>query len=638
MSPPAFIDHLLYAELLVALGYTRLAEYEVATILETHPEHREALSLLAKIKHVRGELSGTIACWAQLYTLVPHSRMSRMHLLSMLHMAQDPERGAGEFIATGQFQLVRKPAAYLELEEAFRLFLARRPRDAQAHCRQVARRHRERDAGIFKLAALTEAWFFELSGDLPQAKVQLERLGLERGLEKDVDRLLALVSIYERLGGRDDLRAAVSICAHLECELEPMQVLGRLAQLHRRLGNEDEAQTYEARHSQAFARGMHRLTSDDVLAAATQHYVPLSELRRLRPIDKNGGHPSSPCERAISAAFAGKTQEALDLLANPAQAVEERYRADLLWEAGEHQQALHVFFSAVEADPDDLWVVRWLVDRAPQSAAARSGLRRAGLLARMRRTLEQTIRVESTHAALHRQLAWVLELQAAGQAMAVRYHRRAELLEQAAALRQRPIGRVLAAAAYQILGNPRGLIHEIWADRATTEPGRGGQLEAILGTVTAELRAEVQNIFLAMREYARVKFPERTQDVLDFNYTLKITKEDEPSHGSSAGLPTALAFLSVFLQEPAPQDLAATGQVITDAHDVVVVRPIGDAEYKVRGTYHRDLRGILMPQGNREGLVGTPLVPRRVLEEVVLYVSNLDEAIAAFFGEHTFAP
>src|SRR5262249_8631392 len=150
---------------------------------------------------------------------------------------------------------------------------------------------------------------------------------------------------------------------------------------------------------------------------------------------------------------------------------------------------------------------------------------------------------------------------------------------------------------------------------------------------TPEMQKAVRNTFLAVREYARSRFPHRTADILDWDYTYKVTKEDEPSGGLSAGLPTALAFLSVFLQEPVPQDLAFTGVVISDAHDVLVVRNVGDAEYKVKAGYHRNLRAVVLPAENRRDLAESTLVPRGATDEVVRWVSSVDEAMTIAFGD-----
>ena len=130
--PPELEERLRYAKVLVELGDLSLAELEVAEVLDVSPEHPEALSLFAKLKHMRRQLSLAVACSAQLQSRRPGSgQQARMHLESMLHLAQNPTQGAGEFLAMGQFQLVQKPTAYLALEEAFRLYVARRPNEAR---------------------------------------------------------------------------------------------------------------------------------------------------------------------------------------------------------------------------------------------------------------------------------------------------------------------------------------------------------------------------------------------------------------------------------------------------------------------------------------------------------------------------
>jgi|SRR5437879_2451781 len=106
------------ARVLVELGELTQAEAEVAAILEESADDLDTLRLFSKIKHMRGQLSLALACYAQLQARGTAPRESaRLHLESMLRMAQDPERGAGEFLAVGQ-RLVQKPAAYLALEEA----------------------------------------------------------------------------------------------------------------------------------------------------------------------------------------------------------------------------------------------------------------------------------------------------------------------------------------------------------------------------------------------------------------------------------------------------------------------------------------------------------------------------------------
>jgi ATP-dependent Lon protease len=146
----------------------------------------------------------------------------------------------------------------------------------------------------------------------------------------------------------------------------------------------------------------------------------------------------------------------------------------------------------------------------------------------------------------------------------------------------------------------------------------------------------VRNTFLSVREYARAKWPQQTRDILDHTYTYKVTKEDEPSGGLSAGLPTALAFLSVFLDRPIPQDVASSGVLVTDSHDVMVLHAVGEPEYKARGAYNRNLDRLILPVGNRKDLARSPLVPPAVCAEIVRYASDLDEAVALIFGEDVF--
>jgi ATP-dependent Lon protease len=160
--------------------------------------------------------------------------------------------------------------------------------------------------------------------------------------------------------------------------------------------------------------------------------------------------------------------------------------------------------------------------------------------------------------------------------------------------------------------------------------------EDILGSLTDEMRDDVRNTFLAVREYAQSKFPHSTRDLLDFNYTFKVTKDDEPSGGTSAGLPAAMAFLSMFLQRSVPQDAAFTGVVVTDAHDVINVRPVGDIEHKVGAAYHRNLRTIVVPAGNRAQLEQSSTIPRVIVGEIVRNAATLEEATRLVFGEDAF--
>jgi hypothetical protein len=210
-----------------------------------------------------------------------------------------------------------------------------------------------------------------------------------------------------------------------------------------------------------------------------------------------------------------------------------------------------------------------------------------------------------------------------------------------AALHERewPVGRVLSAAVYHFAGRAWGLMHEVWVTRRPAEiRAAGGHLprDAVLGNLTDDLRAAIDNTFLAVREYARARFPHLTEDVMDYVYGYKVTKEDEPSGGSSAGLPTALAFLGVFLQRPIPQDVAFTGALVADAHDVLTIRPIGEVDFKVKAACHRNLRLMVVPRGNRPDLERSPRVPRAIVDQLVRYVDSFDDAVRIAFGDQVF--
>src|SRR5579885_1203299 len=98
---PAPESRLPYARVLVELGELDEAEREIAEALDDDPGDLTALNLFAKIKHMKGELSQAIACWAQLHARSPHNEITLMCLSALLQIAKDPARGAGEYVALG---------------------------------------------------------------------------------------------------------------------------------------------------------------------------------------------------------------------------------------------------------------------------------------------------------------------------------------------------------------------------------------------------------------------------------------------------------------------------------------------------------------------------------------------------------
>jgi tetratricopeptide (TPR) repeat protein len=636
-------ERLRYAKILVEMGDLGLAELEVAEVLDESPEDLEALSLFAKLKHMRRQLSLAVACAAQLQSKRQFSgEQARMHLESMLHLAQDPTHGAGEFLALGQFQLVQKPTAYLALEEAFRLYVTRRPNEASATCRSVATRYRDRDPEVYKLAVLAEAWIYELIGDLEVAAEILEHLGTERGFETDIDRLMALVGLYEKSGTRERLEAAVNICRYLEQQFEEPTVLGRLAILYRRLSDREQAAEYEKRHLVGYRRSMHRPEFAEAIEVASRRFLPIERLRQIRFPDRSLRPDASEREHAVAAALDGELAPAKRFFSKEPSLIDLKYWANLedLEGNGNRDRAVELYARALQQDPSDLHVVGRLLDYASQNHSKMIAelFRKGSLVGPVLETLESAVHRSPNDHRLWRRLATLFRLQNGDSEQHRRFAERASALERSAQERSRAIGRVLSAATYRFAGTVHGLIHEVWATRELAPPGQGGILrrDDILGNVTDEMRGNVRSTFLAVREYAQAKFPHSGRDILDYNYGYKVTKEDEPSGGTSAGLPTALAFLSLFLQRPIPQDVTSTGVVVTEAHDVLTVRTVGDVEQKVDGAYHRNLHMILVPLGNRPILERSSIVPRAICDEIVRYVSDIDEAVRLVFGDLEF--
>jgi tetratricopeptide (TPR) repeat protein len=641
-SPSEIEERLRYAKVLVELGDLTLAEMEVAEVLDVSPEHLEALSIFAKLKHMRRQLSLAVACGAQIQSRRPGSgQQARMHLESMLHLAQDPTHGAGEFLAMGQFQLVQKPTAYLALEEAFRLYVARRPNEACGTSRAVANRYRDRDHEVYKLAVLAESWIYELIGDLEGASGILEDLGRERGFETDIDRLMALVSLYEKAGTRDRLEAAVNICKYLEQNYEDTEVLGRLTLLYRRLGEREAAVEYEKRHLLAYRRSRHRADLVDLVSVAASRFIPIERLRQIRLPEFSPPPYLSRREEALAGALRGDIETAKELLSRDGDLLDRKYRANLEdLSNGTNPGAIELYAGVLKDDPTDIHVISRVLDLQSQSPSPvfEELLRDPKVMATVLETLESAVHTTPNDFRLWRRLAALFQIQRGETPQYRRFAERADALEHSSRERSRTIGRVLSAATYRFAGRIHGLIHEVWATRELASPGQGGILrrDDILGNVTDEMRGSIRSTFLAVREYAQAKFPHSTRDIFEYNYSYKVTKEDEPSGGTSAGLPTALAFLSLYLQRPIPQDVASTGVVVTDAHDVLTVRTVGDVEYKVDGAYHRNLRTILVPVGNRPILERNSLVPREICDEIVRYVADLDEAARLMFGDLEF--
>lgn len=626
------------ARVQVELGELYDAELLIAQVLDGAPDDLDALSLLAKVKHMRGELSQAIACWAQIQALAPPSDGSMLQLQSIFQMATDPERWAGDFVALSQVQRVRRPAAFLELEEAFGDFAARRVDAARVKCLQTATRHRS-DREAYKLATLAAAWICELAGRSTEACRILEALGSERGFETDPDRVLMLARLYEADGATEHLESTLHIWQYLEKQSSRLENSCRLGALNRRLGRLEAARFWEERYLLALRRRMHRPSPQEILLVAARRYLPLPQLLELPVREASLDSLAPPRARALDLALHGDRGLARRQLAGLGTLLDRKYLADLELTEGNTARATAEYLACLAADPTDLKLIGWLLEhhrREPSGEIARA---LAGPLGeQVKVVLEAAQHATPLRPSLWRQRATLARIAGASDEDVKRLDERADALERASWRESHAIGRSLSAAVYRFIGRTKGLIHEVWADRELAGPGRGGTLpeNRIYGNLEAPMKQAIQSTFLSVREYARSTFPHLAWDVVSYTYSFHVTKEDEPSWGLSVGLPAAIAFLSVFLQRPVPQTVASSGVLVADAHDVLAIRPVGDVEYKVKAAYHRNLRQLVLPAANERELAGNPRIPGELRAELVRFAGDLSSAVELVFGREVF--
>jgi hypothetical protein len=218
-----------------------------------------------------------------------------------------------------------------------------------------------------------------------------------------------------------------------------------------------------------------------------------------------------------------------------------------------------------------------------------------------------------------------------------RHRAKAAALRQALDRDRSSIGRVLVAAVYTLNGKRKGLVHEIVARRTLlAAPEEHGPQVELLANVSEDLKTLVPRLLEITLDYARAHWPHRCHDAEKYGYTLRFTKEDEPSSGASVGLPVVVALLSVMLDRPVPQDLALTGAVTADSRRVVAIRRVGDVVYKIRGACHRSLRAILLSPENQVEVEAEDVVPREVGRNRVRFAATLDDAVEILWGSEAW--
>jgi tetratricopeptide (TPR) repeat protein len=646
-------DLLLVARLLLSAGFPEQSAVVGERAVAAAPNSLAALNLLAKIRHVQGRLTETIELWHRIHLRSP-TREDTVAQLQLLYQLSHADGQAGErFLCVGHDVFARKHDAQVEVERAFASFRARDFAAALSICDRLAARQRTKDRGLYKLAVFQRAWIHERIGDLDAARATLEKLGRERGFETDFERLSFLARICERVGSRVAAKKALHIYQHVNMQYGNLSALPRLSSLHRQLDEEDAARRYDAEYERRFSQRMQRLAPSQTLRALALAYVPLDRVARPRlhaddrsACDLELRLARSPSSRQRREGLLAFLDGELERAASCLRALADRpdasfkdcaYAADVARLRGDADAPSYYARALAHGGAANFVVWQQVLSCTLAEHAERCV---AGLdddrLQHARAALLEAARSAPANADAWRGLALV-EQRLGGDTHSV-------YANKAAALVRTPgtgadIGRVLAAAVYAIGGKPKGVIHEVCATRRRVHQGTGGVIgeQDLLGNLGADFRGLVHLALSIVKDYAVAKWPHLCLDLDDHAYGLRVSKDDEPSSGDSAGLPVAMALMSQLLRKPMPQDIALSGAITCDGRGRVTVRPIGDALFKIKGAYHRDLRVIVLPKANQPEVEATHVIPERARKEIVRFVATLDEAVEVVWGRDAWA-
>ncbi len=643
-------DRLVLARVLLEAKELAEAERVVLDALEQEPTSLSALNLLAKICHVAGRLTDAVHLWRRIHLLAP-SREGALAELGLIHRLAAGESPPDRFVAIGQDTYLRKHPAQVELEAAFARFKSRDFTGALQICESVASQWKDAPP-IYKLAVLQKAWFQERTDDLDGARATLVQLGRERGYETDVDRLSLLARVCERIGSPEAVRQAIHIYEHLNVHCGKLSALPRLAALWRAAGSPERGERYAREFERRFARRMHKPSPADIVRALSFWHVGLDRVPQRAPAEHERAAVAREIRLATSLATRRRRRAVLAWLSGDrarcrrlfdrltrsrlAAPRDFAYLGDVLTAERRFDEAHRAYVEALRRDPsarDAPWVralegIRRGVDRSPLArvltdADAAEHARAAVLTrARTRRIDPEAWR---TAAALERLLD--------GPDKADAYEAKAAALERARRERA-DVGRVRVAAVYTLNGKPKGLIHELVATRRYLGPHRGGTLgpDGLLGSVAADLRPLAATVLASTIDFVRTHWPHLSADADGYEYAVKFAKDDEPSSGASAGLPLAMAYLSLVLGREVPSDVAFTGAVVCDSRGEMALRPVGDASVKVKGAFHCDLRAIVLPEENRRDVELGDVVPPSISRALVRYCRSLDDVVEAVWG------
>lgn len=635
-------QHQLAARLNFEAGLSDQAEVEARAALAILRDDEPTLTLLAAIHHQRGELGAAIRIHADIARKYPPEASAIVELSRLFEASLRPDTSVLRTSA-GHTDLGSNQAAMPELEHALRLSFSGNLQQALRVVDRVALRARTETRALYKLAILERAFLLEQAQDIRGAIQTLERLADEPGLASDVERLLCLSMLYEREGTVERIRRALRAVRHAYIVTRKPTLLRRIARLVGKLGHSHLADAFERRYYDIFQRRMHTLTLSETVSALRFVYLPPEALSRLsfdpRSVlelrERHQGRRRLDHKRraALLALCARDDAQALVIFKEieahgHTTSVDLLYLADVLERHGALSEALVIRKKAI-ASLERLDAASLIAFCGHERTKNHEIIDIFGDTARLE---EATQLLQARSQIFPRDPRALFALahiaQARGdESLARDHHQHAQAI---ARLVHAPSHIVLAAATFRRGGEIRGIIHELWVDSRRVKKGHGGLDEAdVLGSVTPELRARVVAIFHAVRAFVRTRYPHRVVPELDDRrYFLRITKDDEPSSGDSAGLPIAVVFASVMLGFSIPTNIAFSGALICDAYQVLTIGKIGDVDAKIEGAYERRLHKIILPAENHDDVALAERIPRRVMDDLVIFVASFDEVLA----------
>lgn len=654
LEPIGIADRLLWARTMLCAHRPAAADRELALAIGIDPDNPVARTLLVRVKQMEGKLSDAIRIWEA--WVDPAERQSALVELGLLYQAsQQPERGAHR-IGHDTYPPSRS-AAHIGLERAFRFASAGELGVATELCERVMAQHRATDRATYKLAAIEKAWLMEAAGRVDDAMAFLEAIGREGDLAVDADRLVSLARLYE--SRPDSLHKAIDTYELLFEKTSELTYLSHLAKLYARTGDRVRSELHRKRHLAAFEQDAGEIRVEQLLRVASRRHIPLADLEKMRfPIAKLIGEgerlkrlntPVAARKRAILAILRQDYSTSRGIFGElrrrgRARTSDLLYLAELEASNGNSDAANACYLASLRqadangeaAEPMALAGLLASTNAHPLPGASpvRAIVDDPYRLARASEALSDLAKLRASDPLPWRALA-SLKRHSGWEEEAIRHERRAEFLEHEAASRLAIPGHALTAAVYHSRGERRGIVHELWAMRYRAKGSEGGRLADghVFANLTDDLRTYLSSVFEATKAYAKTKFCHLVHDIDEHAYQFKLTNEDEPSSGPSAGLAIAIAFMSVFLDKPVPDGIALSGVLVSEARDHLSVRRIGDADIKVQGAIARKLRRIVLPGETRREVETSDLVPRDAATRVVIYVNSLDDALEAVFGE-----